>query len=859
MRWLRRLRARTRYRHHDSDLVQELAEHRALKEAELRAAGMSAAEARTAAARALGHVTLERERARAIWLAPWLESIWQDVRYALRTLKRTPGFSLTALATLTLALSVNVSFFGLVNGLVLRPWPVPDPESLVTVFSRSATEASSASTSPVEYRFLRDASTTTELVAIRDGFIRIDMEPGATLNAREVSGNYFSALRMPLALGRGFTSGEDQPGRPVAVAVIGHALWRERLAAAADVPGRTIRLNGVPFTVIGVAASGATDSPFNAPDVWVPLATIPLLNPNHEFSAKFLFEPGHCCVRLAGRLRTGATYAQAEAELSALDKSFRETTTPAREDLIVTSTNAGSQPGGDRVGRIVALIGGGLVLLLTVACANLGNLQLARTMARRPELAIRQSLGAGRGRIVRQLLTEAAVLAAAASMASLAGAAVLPRLAMEWMNTPATNVSPDVRVLAVTLALALFAIVVSTLAAALRGTRRLVIASATARAGRLPLRSLFLGIQIALGAVLLVGAGLLTRSVVHAATLDLGYAIDDVVRLFPRLPAGERSPERMAEISRVLWQALVDSGAEAAEASLEPLTSSRMTTGVRLPGEPQTSSRRAFTLDVSPGYFAVLRLPFRDGRAFTDADAADAVVINESLANRLWPGERAVGRTLASGDTSPVIGVVADAYLTSLDTIEPMLFRQARRAGRPMMPRAMLLRHDAIAIERVRATLAAVAPGSAVAVRPLSQNLRSRLELPRLGASIASVIGLCAVVLSAIGVFGVFAYAVGERTREIGIRMALGARGPQVMRSILTHMGWPLLAGLAVGLTGALIAAPVLRSYLYGISPHDPLAFAAAVTVLVFSAAAASAIPARRAMRVDPARTLRTD
>ena len=858
MRGLRRLRARIRYRHYDSDLAHELAEHRELKEAELRAAGISAAEARTAAARALGNITLERERARGIWLAPWLESVWQDIRYALRTLTRTPAFSLTALATLTLALSVNVSFFGLVNGLVLRPWPVPDPKSVVTVFSRSATEASSATTSPVEYRFLRDASATTELVAIRDGFIRLDMEPAATLNAREVSGNYFSALRMPLELGRGFTIDEDQPGRPVAVAVIGHAVWRERFAAAADVPGRTIRLNGVPFTVIGVATSGATDSPFNAPDVWVPLATIPLLNPDHEFSAKFLFEPRYCCVLLAGRLKPGATHAQAEVELSTLDMQFRATTDPTRAGVIVTSTNAGSQPGADRIGRILALIGGGLVLLLTVACANLGNLQLARTMARRPELAIRQSLGAGRARIVRQLLTEATVLAAGASIASLAGAAVLPRLALEWMDTPAAGVSPDVRVLAVTLALALFAIVVSTLAAALRGTRRLVIAAPALGASRLPLRSLFLGMQIALGAVLLVGAGLLTRSVVHAATLDLGYAIDDVERLFPRLPPGERSPERMAELSRVLWQSLVDSGAEAAQASLEPLTPSRMTSGVRLPDEPQTSSRQAFTLDVSPGYFAVLRLPFRDGRAFTDADGTEAVVINESLAGRLWPGQRAVGRTFVSGGALTVIGVVADAYLTGLEAIEPMLFRPTRRVGQTTMPRAVLLRHDAIAIERARAALAAAAPGSTITVRPLTANLRSRLELPRLGASIASVIGLCAVGLSAIGVFGVFAYAVGERTREIGIRMALGARGSDVLRSLL-GLGWPILAGLAAGLGCALIGAPVLRSYLYGISPHDPLAFGAAVTGLVASAAAASTIPARRAMRVDPARTLRTE
>jgi hypothetical protein len=397
------------------------------------------------------------------------------------------------------------------------------------------------------------------------------------------------------------------------------------------------------------------------------------------------------------------------------------------------------------------------------------------------------------------------------------------------------------------------------MSAALRGTRRLAIGAQAESAGRLPLRSLFLGIQVALCTLLLVGAGLLTRSVVRTATLDLGYTIDGIVRVRPVLPpAGNPRPEQLGELLRLIQQTLADSGIEAAEASLEPLSFSSTHIGARLPGEPQTSARRAFTLDVSPGYFALLRLPFVDGRTFTDADDASDVVISESLAQQLWPDGRAVGRSLVIGGSSRVVGVVADAYLTGLHEIEPVLFRQAR-IGKPMVPRALLMRDDAASIERMRAVVAAAIPGSRLTVRSISANVRSRLELPRLGASIALAIGLCGVTLAAIGVFGVFAYAVGQRAREIGIRIALGARRLDVLRWILRLSGWPLVSGLAAGLTGAVVATPLLRSYLYGIGPHDPLAFVSAAALLVVSAAVAALAPTRRALRVDPVAVLRAE
>jgi predicted permease len=859
MAWFRRLRARLRHRNFDDELRREIEVHRAMKEEELRDAGWSPDEARAQAARSMGNVTLSREDARQVWIGRWLESVGQDVRYGLRSLRRTPGFTIAALLTLTLGIGLNISFFSLASGLFLKPWPLPDPDTVVTVFPVDATPASS-NTSAVEYRFLRDAARTVDLVAVREGYAGLgDTAAANRVPVRHVSGNYFDVLRLPLALGRGIAAHEDEPGRPSAVAVISHNRWRQDFALTPDVIGRELRLNDVPFTIVGVAAAGATD---DAPEVeragaWVPLATIPLLEPDNPFSQSFLFDPGHCCVKLAGRLRGAATHAQAGAELSALHMQFRQPRGSQPAGLLVTGTAAINQPGVDRIVRIFGLIFAGLGLVLVVACANVGNLQLARMMARHRELAIRQSLGAGRTRIVRQLLTEGLLLGGFAAAVALAGAFFVPRLALSLVGTRGADVSPEWRVLGFAVLIVIVAVAIASLAPALRATRRLAMSYDGARGSRLRLRSWFLAVQIALSALLLAGGTLLTRSVIHAATVDPGYAIDGVVNVSVRPPAGPDGAARLTDVMAAVRLTLREAGIASGEASVSPLELSRMTTGVRRHDEGPEASRAIYTLDVSPGYFDVLRMRIVAGRVFTTDDPASDVLINEALARQLWPGEPAVERTLMAGGVRRVVGVVADANLSALDAVEPTLFRRAT-GGVGQLPRGnLLLPNDPAAIARVRETVARIEPAAVVTVRPLSENLRRALELPRLGASIAVAIALLGVLLSGVGVFGVFAYAVADRTREIGIRMALGARGAHVLRLLFRQTATPLAGGLVVGLAGALLAAPVLRSYLLGISPYDPLAFLAAAIVLSAAAFLATLHPARRAVQVDPAVTLR--
>jgi predicted permease len=487
-------------------------------------------------------------------------------------------------------------------------------------------------------------------------------------------------------------------------------------------------------------------------------------------------------------------------------------------------------------------------------------------MRRRRELTIRHSLGASRARIVRQLLAESSVLAAAAALLAVAGAFVLPRLAAGVVGARPVDLSPGGRVVAVAAGLALFTVLISSLAPALRATRRLVTTPRQGSEARLRLRSSLLALQVAVSAILLIGAALFTRSFVRAATFDPGFAVDEVT-IVSILPSADTPAAARAERGEAMTEAVHASFREAGlpppgAASLLPLSSSRMTTGVRRPGEDEGANLSALTLDVSPGYFDVLRVPITAGRVFTDADGPDAVVINESLANRLWPGESAVGRTLLGGGGGferRIVGVAAGAYLTSLDRVEPTLFRRVSGRSPSIGAQTLLLPDDRALVDRARAAALAVDPGGRVVARPLRAQMQRALELPLMAAAIAGVIGLIAVALASVGVFGVFSYVVEERTGEIGIRMALGARGTQVIGLVFRQTSWPLAGGLALGFVASLVATPVLRAYLIGVGPHDPLAFLGVVVVLAVAAAVATLLPARRAAYVDPAITLRHD
>jgi predicted permease len=860
MRWIRRLRARIRYRHHDTELARELETHREWKEAELREEGLSDREARAAAARALGNVTLQREVARGVWFAPWLESVWQDVRYTARSLRRSPGFAAMGLATLILGIGLNTSFFSVVNSVLLRPWQVPDADEMVLAFARREIgrgRIRATGVSAVEYRYLHERARTVNLLATRGEGVRLGAEPHAeTLHLQAVSGNYFDALQVPFVVGRGFKAAEDHAGAPIPVAVLSHELWRNRFSASTDVAGTVITLNDVAFAVIGVTDRHVASAPIDHPaNLWIPLASLPLLNPTDKFSQQFLFEPGHCCVDLAGRLRRGASRAEAQAELAALDRQVRDAGDGGELGMIVTGTAVAARPDSAELATVFLLITIGLLMMLLVACANLGNLQLARAMARRRELAIRCSLGASRRRVVRQLLTEGLALAAAAAGVAVLVSVVLPNAVLRIVAADdavgALDVRADARVVLFAVLLAALSVVVGALAPAVRSTRRLAIGRYQEDAGRLPLRSLLLAVQVGFSVVLLLASALVARGVDHAASSDPGFAVQGIAHFEIDVPAGAQRSARSQAASASVRAALKEAGIlEVADTNIMPLTGSASRTGVRLPQQGENENVITDLQDVSPEFFSLLRIPVKDGRILEPNDPATDVVINETLAAALWPGERAIGRTFTGGR---VIGVVGDARLIELDQLDPTLYR--RTSGRP----TLLVRDQPGLADRVRAAVAAVEPEAAVRAGTLEATMRASLGEALTGAAMASTISLISIALAMMGVFGVFSYVVDERRREIAVRMAIGARARNVLGLVYRQSAWPLLGGLGAGLLASMAVAPLLGDYLFGLNPRDPIAMAVTIAVLALAAIAATWLPARRAMRVDPALTLRTE
>lgn len=870
--WFRRLRARIRYRHFEHDLVEELALHRAMKEDALRSEGVGGEEARWRATRELGNVTMMRENARAVWIAPWLESVWQDVRYAVRNLRKHPGFTLAATATLVLGIGLNASLFTVFNALTLRPWPVADAGSVVRVLAQSrATQGRSDGISIAEYRFLQQhAVSFAGLVAIERAGAPVG-EAGSTqvdyLQTCFVTANFFDVLGVAMEAGRGFAPDEGVFGAPRWVVVISDRLWRGRFAAAPDVIGRRVIINQQPFTIVGVASRRFTGpDPVRRYDLLVPLPALPLVRPN-AIAADGFDNPEECCAEVVGRLAPDISREKARAEVEALSRRFRGAWKLRAIGVLLTGTAMLGQPATVERMPVFVLMFAAVFLVLLLACANVGNLQLARAAGRHREIAIRLAIGAGRWRLVRQLLTESLLLCTLAGAAAVGVAYVLPGILIRWSEPAGAprewseGITPDLTVLAFTLALSALAAVLSGLAPALRATR----AGARVGAaewrhigpGRVRLRSILLATQIAASTVLLVSAGLLTRGVVNAMSSDLGFALNDVLVVQVTPVPGSGDASTTSGWFPPVIAALNGAGlGPAAVVDIEPLRDMRLSTDVRLPGERASDARSVRMVPATPDYFAVLRIPLVAGRSFDPRFSAREVVVNQTLARLLWPGQQAVGKTLIAGGKVTVVGVARDAHVTGFEAIPPILHRPPAVASVPLI----LVRHTGTNTEaRVRAVLSVIDSRIGVAVKPLSNNLSVSLRNSISGATIAWAIGLLGLALAIVGVFGVFAYVVEERKREIGIRIALGARGAQVVRLILAQTRVATLGGLTVGFVLSLGAGQLLRAHLFGASPLDPLAYGGILAVLLVAAIVATYIPARRASRVDPALTLRCE
>ena len=809
-----------------------------------------------------------------------MAAVLHDIRYGCRALGRTPGFTAIAVAVLALGIGANTTVFSLANAFFLRPLPVADPGSFVRVYSNRF-----SNTRHRTYAELRDRnSTLSDLAAfqLRSFGLRVETENEHTFG-EIVTGNYFSTIGIAAGRGRLLVPSDDETGAPP-VAVLSHAFWLRRFGGDPNAVGRTIALNGQPFTIVGIAPQGFTGilAPL-AGSLWVPLASDAVLRPGPDLAGRMTRDSFH----LAGRLKPGVDRARAQIELDTIGRQIRAADgDPERDRPAVTVY--GSSMLHPEMSRAATVFTGILLavvaLVLLIVCVNVANLVLARASGRDREIAVRQSLGAGRGRLVRQLLTENLLLSLGGAAAGLALAYWCTRLVMA-MPLPAPvpvalDLSLDLRVVAFTAGVAMLATLAFGLAPALTASRVDLVRALkgagadTPRHGRM--RSAFLIGQVAMSVLLLVVAGLAIRSVRGAQAIDIGFDAAGVMAGSVDLETRGYSPERAAPFLRSLVERLESApGIVAASAvDIVPLTLSNSTDRMLRDGDVRPPAGQApptpliYTNAIGPGHFKTLKIPLRAGRDFTDGDtdrAPGVAIVNETMARQFWPGKDAVGQRLLPLDTAAapivVVGVVRDSkYITIGEEARPFMYRPL---GQAYTPRVTLLVRGtgalADTVATVKREIHALDNGLAMfAVSSLDEAIAISLVPARVAGALLGTLGLFALVLAALGVYGVLSFLVRSRTREIGVRVAIGATPSAVVTMVVRQAMIWTVTGMAIGLALAAVAARLLGSVLYGVSPADPLTFGAVIVLLGGVAGLAAVIPAIRASRLDPLVALRT-
>ena len=805
----------------------------------------------------------------------------QDLRFALRGLSRQPGFTLVALLTLALGIGANTAIFGIVNAVLLRPLPYHEPDRVVLLWSHW-TNWSKTWVSQGELVDYQEQARSLEHVGAFSSTSFNLTGGGDPLRvlAAQVQPEIFAALGAQPIAGRVFTADEDRPGHEHVV-MLTEGLWRSQFGSDPSIVGRAIQLDAESYTVVGVLPA-ALRLPLDYASrtftqIWVPLA----LGPNDPQ------QRGNHGLNALGRLRPGTSVAQAQAEIDTItggflqrypdnyDRAFGLTLVPAPLEVF----------GDVRPALVVLLLAVGAVLL--IACANVANLLLARSEARQKELAIRVVLGAGRGRIVRQLLTESMVLSAIGGAAGVALAYGLTRglLALDPLKIPRVqDIAIDGRVLAFTAAISAVTGILFGLVPAIQSSRAdlqpvLKEGGRDSRVATGWLRRVLVVGEVAASVVLVAAALLLARSFARLLDVDAGFNPAHVLTMRTSLPNQTYAePAAMVKAYAEVGRRLRESpGVQAAGAVTGlPLASTRGDWSIRIEGQP-VDHRSGLAADwqvVTPGYFEALGTPLRAGRTFTDADTADTllvIVVNETMATKFWPGVSALGRRLTMGSNGrwiTVVGVVADVHHRGLDMQpRPEMYRphtQFRYGGpnAPAVPTMTWVVRAAgdprAATSYARAAIHAVDANLGISdVATMDQVLADSTSDRRLNMLLFALLGGLALALATVGVYGVVAYSVTQRTHEIGVRMAIGATPADVVRMVLSEGGRLAVAGVAVGSVVAFAGARLIRGLLFEVSATDPLTFAGVALGLLGIALLASYIPARRATRVDPMIALR--
>ncbi|HEV7874277.1 MAG TPA: ABC transporter permease [Enterovirga sp.] len=813
-----------------------------------------------------------------------MNDLVQDLRYALRQMARKPGITAFTVLSLALGIGVNSSIFSLVNALLFRDLPGQRTGELVDVYVGEGKFRYATSSYP-DYKDLRDQN------GVLSGLAAINLVPATwdagertqMLFGEEVSGNYFDVFGVRPAVGRWFLPEEDAKPGTHPVVVLGNRFWRTALAGDSRIVGRQLELNGIQFTVVGVAPEQFRGNfPVVASDFWVPMmmsdamAEEPSLDDRRSRS---LF--------LKGRLAPGTSMEQAQARFDGLAQRLR-TAYPVEDGklqiTLVPSRKVILNPGIDGpIFGVAGLLMGIVGLVLLIACSNIANLQLVRVSERRREIAVRLALGAGRGRLMRQLLTESMLLALAGGAAGLLFAVWTARLLVTFKPPLPIPLNLDVpldwRVLGFTLALALVTGILCGLAPALRASRPNVVSEikddSAGAAGqgykKLGLRNVLVISQVATSTILLVGAGLFLRSLGNAQSIDPGFTLRKgvVVQVVPGLGGAYKEAEGRALYQRLLERARALPGVRSAALSETlPLGLNIHISRVDLEGQskPKEERQEVDRVGVAPGYFATLGIPILRGRAFGEQDAPGTprvVIVNETGARRFWPGQDPIGRRLRFNDEEPwgtVVGVARDGKYRSLGE-EPRSFIYHSTIQDYSSFATLVVASDGnerALLTAVRRELNEIDPGLPIfSLKTMSEHLSIMLFPARMGAALLAAFGGLGLLLASIGLYGVVASSVARRTREVGIRMALGARREDVL-GLVVREGMILTSfGLLVGLALAFAASRLMSSLLYGITPADPVTYAAVALVLALVAFLANLLPARRATQVDPVVALR--
>jgi putative ABC transport system permease protein len=870
----------------DQDLDEELRAHLEMRAADNLAAGMSPGQARHEAQKRFGNTTLLKEDTREVDIIGWLDEVARDFRHALRMLLRNPGFTVVAVLTLALGIGANTAIFSIINSVLLHPLPYHDPDNLVMVWESNSQHPKLHNTvSPPNFLDWQSRNTVFSTMAFvfdeRDNLTG-NGEPQEVV-VQDVSANFFSLLGVDPIIGPGFTPENGQPGH-ANVVILSYGLWKEPFASDPAIVGKSILLNGHPQTVVGVAPQNfqwfIKDGSLTGakPQMWSPFV-FPQSFHDHKQIGRF--------ITVVARLHPGATHSQAQTQMNAIASRLEQEYPDFDGHWGVNVVPLRQQISGDLRPALLVLFGA-VALVLLIACANVSSLLLARAASREREMAIRTAIGASRWRIARQLLMESLLLA-------LIGGGIGVALAV-WGSNALLAASPrnllDLRFVSMDLFVLTFALAATLLAGLLFGFLPSYISahsriSETLKEGgrgsssanrRAFARNAFVVAQLGLALVLLTGSGLLIRSFVRLIGVDPGFDTGHLLTFKIALPRSKygTDPRCLAFFQQLLARISAVPGVRSASMeSFPPLTGLGAATGVHLLSQPSLALSDLPVADVGvvgPDYFATMSIPLHAGRLFNTQELAQekhVTIINQAFADKYLHGVNPLGqkaaiymKSFAENEIQPseIIGVVGDVHQIGLDTSpEPTVYWPHPELVMSGMTILVRTSNDPFAmVSAVRNELQQMDPELPMAaVATMDQLLADSLSRSRFTMLLLGIFAAVALVLSAVGIYGLIAYSVTQRTQELGIRIALGAQRRDVLRLVLGQGTRLTLLGVTVGVLAALGFARLLSTLLFGVSATDPITFAGVAALLGFVALAACYIPARRASRVDPIVALR--